>query len=260
MNRTVLLTASMVRKAKAQDQEYALSDARQPGLLLRVQPSGAKSWCIRLGSKRITLGPVSEINLRDARSEARALIRRKTRRGREAPSSAITFADLADVFLEAMQGRYAPTSFQPLNSYLNAQLLPAFGNTPLGRFKPSQIADWFFTYTRTAPGGANAALGHLRSMLTYARDHGHLDPTCPDPTAPIRYNSMPAQGQLLNSQQLRSLGKALTRPQGTPAPLRGPSDWCCSRAAAPTRSRDCAGRTSAMTGCICDQPKPAHEM
>ena len=55
MSDAVLLTASIIRKAEAQDQEYALSDAKQPGLLLRVQPSGAKSWCIRLGNKRITV-------------------------------------------------------------------------------------------------------------------------------------------------------------------------------------------------------------
>ena len=38
MSDAVLLTASIIRKAEAQDQEYALSDAKQPGLLLRVPP------------------------------------------------------------------------------------------------------------------------------------------------------------------------------------------------------------------------------
>lgn len=218
MSEMITLTATIVRKAKPAEKEYAIHDTKQPGFILRVQPSGAKSWCIRIGSKRITLAAVSELSLRDARTEARALLRREARQAKEAPSTALTFAELSESFLEAMQGRYAHTTFGPLKVYLNGQLLPAFGKTRIDRLKSSQIADWFYTYSRTAPGGANAALGHLRSILSFVRDRGYLDHTAPDPTAPLIFNHMPARGQLLNSEQLRRLGKVLTRPPKGTAP------------------------------------------
>lgn len=206
------LTAAIVRKAMPTETEYNLYDAKQPGLFLRVQPFGAKSWCIRVGAKRVTLCAAGEVTLRDVRGEARALLRREDRGRGEARSTAITFAKLTSDFLVAAETRYAPTTIPPLNSYINSQLLPTFGAIHLDRFKPSDIAKWFFAYSRVSPGGANAALGHFRSMMSFARDHGFIDYALPDPTAPIKLNTRRSRGQLLNAAQLHRLGKTLSSP------------------------------------------------
>ncbi|MDZ4393876.1 Arm DNA-binding domain-containing protein [Cypionkella sp.] len=52
-----------------------IADAREPGLTLRITPSGSKSWAVRCRSadgtsQRVTLGQYPDISLKDARSRA----------------------------------------------------------------------------------------------------------------------------------------------------------------------------------------------
>ena len=69
------LTAGDVKKAKPQNKPYELRDGKQAGLLLRVQPSGVKSWVVVYaidGRKtRKTLGDASTVTLGRARTGAK---------------------------------------------------------------------------------------------------------------------------------------------------------------------------------------------
>ncbi|MAL94068.1 MAG: hypothetical protein CME40_03160 [Haliea sp.] len=70
------LTIHDVTRAKPQEKPYELRDATQPGLLLRVQPSGAKSWVVVYlvaGKKtRKVLGNADKMTLRRARTLAKS--------------------------------------------------------------------------------------------------------------------------------------------------------------------------------------------
>jgi hypothetical protein len=61
-------------------------DKGNPGLLLRVEPNGAKRWVLRTtvrGRRRyFGLGSARDVTLRDARDQA-ALMRREARAGRD---------------------------------------------------------------------------------------------------------------------------------------------------------------------------------
>src|SRR5580700_1599861 len=63
-----------VQKAKPHDEAYLIWDAKQRGLALRVQPTGAKSWNViysRQGRPRwLHLGDAGTIGLADAREMA----------------------------------------------------------------------------------------------------------------------------------------------------------------------------------------------
>lgn len=69
------LTVDDVKRAKPKDKPYELRDAKQAGLLLRVQPSGVKSWVVVYtvnGRKtRKTLGDTSKVTLGRARTKAK---------------------------------------------------------------------------------------------------------------------------------------------------------------------------------------------
>ena len=69
------MTVEDVKKAKPQAKPYELRDAKQAGLLLRVQPSGCKSWVVVYyvnGRKtRKTLGDTSQVTLGRARTKAK---------------------------------------------------------------------------------------------------------------------------------------------------------------------------------------------
>ena len=133
---TVTLTATIARKARPADKEYALHDASQPGFFLRVQPSGAKSWCIRIGARRVTLAAIGELSLRDARAEARALLRREARPSREAPSSR---PDLRRTRCAFPDGHGGPLCGHDLRALAFLSQLPAAADIRRDTHRPVQV-------------------------------------------------------------------------------------------------------------------------
>ncbi|OUS06314.1 hypothetical protein A9Q96_10095 [Rhodobacterales bacterium 52_120_T64] len=215
MRSPVLLTEALVKSVKPETGEYVIRDLQCPGLILRVQPSGTKSWIMRVQqngkSRRITIGNIAKVGVLEARGRAHAILAADTPTPPtyENVPPAITFAKLADDFLKTKEGIYKPTTIEALEVYLNTQLLPAFGNTAINRLTTPDIANWFHTYSQTRPGGANQALGHLTTILAFARQVGHLSYDAPNPCAPIRKNRRLARGRLLTSAQIKTLGVAL---------------------------------------------------
>ena len=70
------LTQTAIEHAKPRARPYEIPDAKQPGLLLRVQPSGVKSFIVQWArGKRLTLKPrYPSLTLDDARTRARAAL------------------------------------------------------------------------------------------------------------------------------------------------------------------------------------------
>ncbi|PTE19777.1 hypothetical protein C5F48_21085 [Cereibacter changlensis JA139] len=202
-----LFTPAVIRNARPGAREYTLHDAHVVGFGLRVQPSGAKSWVLRMGKRRITIGPAEQIPLATARAHASKLI------AGEAPppvsATALSFDALAELFLAEKEGVYRPQTLASYRIYLNTQLRPAFGKMQVQRLTTPEVAEWFHGYSRLRPGGANQALGLLVTMLNFARSSNLVPPDMPNPCAPIRRNRRQARGRLLSAAQIRSLGKAL---------------------------------------------------
>jgi integrase len=215
MNPPALITQSLINSLKPGSKEYAIKDGQSPGLMIRVQPSGAMSWVLRhkVESKwrRVTLGSVEDLSIIEARAKAFAeTVDRDVLTQTENPN-AIRFSKLVAEFMAAKDGVYKASTLYCLQTYLDSQLLPAFGDTPINKLTTPDIAKWFYQYSETRPGGANQCIGHLTTMLTFAREAGHLPENAPNPCAPIRRNKRRARGRMLTSQQLRSLGKVLDK-------------------------------------------------
>lgn len=215
MNVPFELTARTVNSAKPRDKEYALLDSKLPGLSVRVQSNGAKSWVLRLSdhgkARRITLGRTKDISVRDARDMAADQIADlRLRKTQHIPKrTGPTFAKLVAEFQTAKQDVYKPTTLKALRSYLTCQLLPAFGPSHVSDITTPQVANWFHDYSHTSPGGANRALGDFRAILSFGRSHGLTPPDLPDPSTPLRKNKRPPRGRLLSTHQLFALGEAL---------------------------------------------------
>jgi hypothetical protein len=73
--RKLSLTELFVKKAQPQDRAFLVWDAKQHGLALRIQPTGARSWkCVysfRGRPRWLHLGDAQAIGLADAREKAR---------------------------------------------------------------------------------------------------------------------------------------------------------------------------------------------
>jgi len=208
------------RAARPATKEYAVPDNRMSGFALRVQSTGTKSWVLRLKvdgkAKRATLGNTLTMSAEEARARAHQLLA-----AHAPPDIALLAADdrpaiklnvLAGRFLKAKREVWKPSTLKAIQIYLNSSILPALGDQAINRLTTSDIAEWFYTYSTTSPGGANQALSHLRSMLKFARETGVLPPDAPDPSKPIRRNTRRARGRLLNAQQLAQLGAWLEAP------------------------------------------------
>ena len=85
---------------------------------------------------------------------------------------------------------------------LNSLLLPAFGSLRLDRIGRAGVERRFDKYSRTAPGGANMALGLLRQILKHAVACGHI---AVDPTAGIRRNPRPIPTRFLSAEEIARL-------------------------------------------------------
>ena len=68
---------------------------------------------------------------------------------------------------------------------LTRQLLPVFGDQPIDSIERTAVNRWFDSYSMTAPGGANKALGLLRQIMNRAMAHGHIQT---NPASAIRRN------------------------------------------------------------------------
>ena len=215
------LTDTLARKANPKDREYALADAALQGFALRVQISGAKTWTLRMRIdakvRRFTIGSSDTMSADEARTRAlqlRAKHQPKTiLQLATADRPGMTFRELSQHLLQARDGVWKPSTIKAVNTYMKAELLPAFGDRPINRLTTAEIAKWFHAYSIRRPGGANQALSHLRTTLKFARDTGRLPRDSPDPSSPIRKNTRRARGRLLNAKQLEKLGAWLEAPQ-----------------------------------------------
>ncbi len=216
----IYLSDLSARAARPAAKEYAIPDNRLSGFALRVQPTGTKSWVLRLKvdgtAKRVTLGNTQTMSAEEARARAHQLLAAHTPLDIALLAAddkpAIKLNVLAQRFLKAKRQVWKPTTLKAVQIYLNSSILPALGGHAINRLTTADVAEWFHTYSTTSPGGANQALSHLRSMLKFARETGILPPDTPDPSKPIRRNTRRARGRLLNAGQLAKLGVWLEAP------------------------------------------------
>ncbi|PQA87160.1 tyrosine-type recombinase/integrase [Hyphococcus luteus] len=215
-----LLTDAVARGASPRNREYAISDTKLKGFALRVLPSGAKAWIVRMKTggkhRRLTIATFPETDADAARARAHQTMARAGAGSaiafKESDKPVITFRALADHYIKAKTPDWKPSTKSKTLEYLRAQLLPAFGASPATRITTAEVAEWFFDYSSRRAGGANKALGSFRAIMKFGRDNGYLPRKAPDPSHPIRYNVRPSRGRLLNADQLAKVGAFLDNP------------------------------------------------
>ena len=110
--------------------------------------------------------------------------------------------------------RCKPSTRRRVDSALDTQLLPVFGERRLDRITPGAVHRWFDRYSLTAPAGANRTLDVLRQILNHAVACGHL---ANNPTAGVRRNPRPLLTRFLSRAEIDRLHAALDEHRG-----RGP--------------------------------------
>ena len=215
MKTLALLTPLYLSRLKSKGKEYTVHDAGCDGLAIRVQPSGTRSWItwhrVSRKTRRITLGHYPKMGLEEAR-----LARWEVQTSGESPELmrpvTMSFATLVERFMANKSKVYKPETLYCMQTYLDSQLLPAFGYRSIGQITSKEVAEWFYRYSKTRPGGAKQAIGHFGTIWNWGKREGHLPQELPNPATPIRCNRKVARGRMLSSEQLADLGRVLHNP------------------------------------------------
>lgn len=206
------LTDRLCARARPEPTEYALRDTRQPGLSLRVQPCGSRSWIVRgrINGRQVrhALGAFPEVPVKAARQTANALLAASA----QAPLP-VSSAPLFEVFQAEHDRRCAarlkPQGLRTYRSYMRCHLLPAFSGKRLDAITRTDVVCWFERYSASRPGGANRALGILGQMLTDAKAWGYLPDDWRNPVTGVRMNRRKVVGTFLTVDQMARLGAVL---------------------------------------------------
>lgn len=144
------LSPSAVHNAKPAAKMYVLRDGR--GLLLHVEPHGAKLWRLdytRPGMRKrnlLSLGSYPTVSLkraREKRDDARALladgIDPGAKRKAEAASNPDTFAAIAREWVEQTEAKRAASTNKTIRERIDADLIPWLGERPIASITAPEL-------------------------------------------------------------------------------------------------------------------------
>jgi integrase len=167
-------------------------DRALKGFTLRVSPGGSKTWMLQYrykrAKRRLTIGPLSAIDVVKARREARDAIHMAANGqdpafAKKVASNAKTFADLATDYLEKhakKRKRSWPEDARILNGSPHKKrtgkrphigLVKLWGPRPLAEIQRSEIRTLLEATAERAPTMANRLLALVRRMFNFAIEH-----------------------------------------------------------------------------------------
>lgn len=183
------LTKSRVEGAKPQAKPYELRDIDTKGLLLRVQPSGTRSYILEWArGKRVTIGAAGALTLEQARTEATRLLaqarekgepevvtQRRHRAERKTGERVETFGELVKNYVGFIEHEHKAGSIEKTKHRL-LTVFAKFADKPLASLDTLSIERW--RRDRIKDGLAVATverdLAALRSALAHAVRHGFV--------------------------------------------------------------------------------------
>jgi integrase len=235
--RSKALTDATIRTLRPRAKRYEVRDGFRPGLILRVEPDGRRTWTFRFGlrgARRVTLGPLSEgFGLAKARVAAEGVLaevragkdpgaqrqeeRRLDREGRarrkagaagEPPPG--SFEDLARRYLLHTQKRFRLSTWKKETWYIQSCILPLWGARPARDLRRTDVFR-LLDETREARGGVtgNRTLSVARRVLAWGVDREELEAN-PAAAVPRRYLfPESSRERALSREEVRALWPAL---------------------------------------------------
>lgn len=168
------LTPQQVPRLPPSSTDYR--DDLVPGLVLRVWPSGLRSFAVEYSrsgrSRRFTIGQAPPVTLAAARDRAREIMSHVLAgRDPQAEKAAqlqrvVTVKELANRCLEALELR--PATALEYRRLVDVELLPALGARAAADVTRAEVRAHFRELARRAPYVANRAFGVLRRVYSWA--------------------------------------------------------------------------------------------
>lgn len=205
-----------------------IPDPKTPGLVLRVTPSGAKTYYFvyRLGGREtrkhwLKMASFNDLPLVRAQEMARSY-RAQVDRGedpgqviRDKANEGATIKDLAKRFEEEYLPRLAPRSQVDYKSAIRVHILPKLGKIEIKKLDRDQIIPWHSRIKGKRV--ANLALAILSCMMTQAM-LWKLRPETINPCCHVKRHTEEPRVRDISDDELKALGKAIQDLQGVCTP------------------------------------------
>jgi integrase len=226
------LTDTEIRKAKAKDKAYRISDGS--GLYLWITPAGGKLWHwayeFSRKEKLMSFGKYPDVSLalaRERHGEARKLLatgvdpmaRRKVEKTAQMASSLNSFQSIASLWMAHWRDGKSPRHVDYVDRRLKADILPCLGARPIAEIEaPELVAMTQAIEQRGARDIAKRALETTGQVFRYAIAHGHARR---NPASEIRPGDILKSTHKVNyarvdAKELPQLLKAIELYRGTP--------------------------------------------
>lgn len=215
MTQTHRLTDATPIECLPAEREYTIHDSVLPGFGLRVRPSGARTWTLRVmrdrQARRVTLGNAGEVQVERARAKAHAVLARGERTESLSVTRSPTFLAYEALYRKRRAPHWKASTRRSYNSKMRSRVMPTFRARRIGTITRADVARWFHDYSVSYPGGANRTIGILKDMFTRAREWGLLPEDHKNPCRGIKPNRRPPRWRLINEDGLAALGIALEK-------------------------------------------------
>jgi len=226
------LTDTEIRKARARDKAYRVSDGS--GLYLWVTPAGGKLWRWAYDfagkEKLMSFGRYPDVSLalaRERHGEARKLLatgidpmaQRKVEKSAQLALSVNSFQSVAALWMEHWKDGKSPRHVDYVKRRMDADILPCLGARPIAEIEaPELVAMTKAIEGRGARDIAKRALETAGQVFRYAIAHGHARR---NPASEIRPSDILKSTRKVNyarvdAKDLSPLLKAMEVYRGTP--------------------------------------------
>jgi integrase len=169
------------KKLRTARSDYVIWDTELTGFGLRVQPTGTKSWIVRLRRRgkqqRVTLGRTEDIDAVTARWKARQLLTEVALDGlprRDVQKQAPLFSQYVDEFWRDCGHHWKPSTQKRNRNVIRLDLLPHFSTMRLDTIGRPDIIRWRDDCVGGKEAKFNRALPVLAAMFKYAELLGYI--------------------------------------------------------------------------------------
>ncbi|RWQ41855.1 MAG: DUF4102 domain-containing protein [Mesorhizobium sp.] len=218
--KSVKITKRVVDATKPNGTDFYVFDSELIGFGLRVRATGGMSYIVRYraGSgknapvKRVTIAKVGKVTPDQARDVAKDLLASVVKgqdpsRDRAEERGAVTFAKLADAFLQHVEALKKANTHAQYAHMLNAYAVPQFGTRKAAAVTPSDIAGLHISL-KAKPTTANRVRDVISSMYGWAIK-GKILPKMENPAAGIARYREAKRERFLSSEEILRLGNAI---------------------------------------------------
>lgn len=208
-----LISSSVISKSHPAKKPYEVRDTRVKGFLLRVQPSGAKTFYVEYRrGKRKRLGSADVIQPDKARTEARKILA-AVHEGvdpivQARKSSIRTLKDFIDQVYESWAINHLRHGLSTVKRIRAA--FPKFLDRPLSELSAHDIEKWRADRLEsgTKPTTVNRDLGDLKSAFSRAQEWGFVDENSLRSVKPCKIDPN-VRSRFLDDAELTRLKQAL---------------------------------------------------